>query len=325
MSLVLKAVYRIANKSEVCFIQGKQIGNDLTKGFVFNDFEKQKAFGISPDEFKSGTLDEVVENLTFQSHHKTEFESTSKDDYDFGFTIVQNEIKHAKISKTVLSRIIVLEKKIDALKLFRDLIQNYPNSHIFLTETPEGNLWIGATPETLIENDGDNIKTMSLAGTKKDLETNWGDKEYNEQKIVTNSIVSELFQLGIDPVIGDLETVKAGVVYHLRNLITFKASLSLYQIADVLHPTPAISGSPKAQALSTIKISENHKREYYCGFGGPVNLNNETHLFVNLRCAEISSNQVALFVGGGLTKDSVLEKEWEECDRKAESLLRFIK
>ena len=166
---------------------------------------------------------------------------------------------------------------------------------------------------------------MSLAGTKKDLETNWSDKEYNEQKIVTNSIVSELFQLGIDPVIGDLETVKAGVVYHLRNLITFKAHLSLYQIADVLHPTPAISGSPKAQALSTIKISENHKREYYCGFGGPVNLNNETHLFVNLRCAEISSNQVALFVGGGLTKDSELEKEWEECDRKAESLLRFIK
>ena len=41
MSLVLKAVYRIANKSEVCFIQGKQIGNDLTKGFVFNDIEKQ--------------------------------------------------------------------------------------------------------------------------------------------------------------------------------------------------------------------------------------------------------------------------------------------
>ena len=133
MSLVLKAVYRIANKSEVCFIQGKQIGNDLTKGFVFNDFEKQKAFGISPDEFKSGTLEEVVENLTFQSNHKTKFKSTSKDDYDFGFTIVQNEIKHAKISKTVLSRIIVLEKKIDALKLFRDLIQNYPNSHIFLT------------------------------------------------------------------------------------------------------------------------------------------------------------------------------------------------
>ena len=60
MSLVLKAVYRIANKSEVCFIQGKQIGNDLTKGFVFNDFEKQKSFGISPDEFKSGTLQKIM-------------------------------------------------------------------------------------------------------------------------------------------------------------------------------------------------------------------------------------------------------------------------
>ena len=51
--------------------------------------------------------------------------------------------------------------------LFLKLCENYTTSHIFLTETPDGDLWIGATPETLLEKKEGGYETMSLAGTKE--------------------------------------------------------------------------------------------------------------------------------------------------------------
>jgi isochorismate synthase len=165
---------------------------------------------------------------------------------------------------------------------------------------------------------------MSLAGTKQSKDIPWTKKEYEEQKIVTNSIVRELYKLNISPDVKELETVKAGAVYHLRNMILFESQEPIIDIANVLHPTPAISGNPKEQAIATIKIAENHSRSYYSGYGGPLNTNDLTHLFVNLRCASISQNQICLYVGGGITKLSDVEKEWEECERKAQSILNFL-
>jgi len=318
----LRVLYRLANSSEINLIEGLEEAG-ISEGFVFADFSREKTFTLKPNLQKIISRDEIAP-LDFSSIKKTDWQSTSRDDYDFGFTIIQNEIEHKHIHKAILSRKKVIDKKVNAVQLFLDLEENYNESHVFLIETPDDVLWIGATPETLLtEFDGD-FETMSLAGTKKDLETDWTSKEYEEQRIVTNTIVGELFKLGIDPVISDLETVKAGMVYHLKNKINFRSDKSVLEIAEALHPTPAISGSPKIQAISTIKIAENHNRDYYCGIGGPLSISGQTHLFVNLRCAAISENQICLFVGGGITKDSILNKEWEECERKAQSLLSYL-
>lgn len=317
----LKAIYRLGGSNEVFLIEGeKQDG--IQSGFVFSDFKSQKTFSISPEKLEKVDLANLS-GLTFNSNLETDWESSHQEDYEFGFTIIQNEIEHQKINKAILSKKKVFGCAINALELFKNLEAAYPNAHVFLTETPEGILWIGATPETLVTKNGQEFETMSLAGTKAE-EEEWTDKEYDEQRIVTNAIISELYQLEIDPEISDLETVKAGAVYHLRNKINFSANISAEKIASVLHPTPAICGNPKSQAMSTIKIAENHDRDFYCGFGGPYEMNGFTNLFVNLRCAAISGNQIALYVGGGITKDSVLENETRECERKAQSILKYL-
>ena len=317
----LKAIYRLSGSSEVYFIEGKK-QEGVFPGFVFSDFKRDKTFTISPENHKKVDL-AVFDGEIFAPKANTDWESSKQDDYEFGFIIIQNEIEHQKINKAILSKKKVFGKSTDAFELFKVLQKAYPAAHVFLTETPEGVLWIGATPETLLTKNGQAFETMSLAGTKS-LEEEWTDKEYDEQKIVTNAILSELYQLEIDPEIADLETIQAGAVFHLRNKVKFSADLPAEKIASVLHPTPAISGNPKAQAMTTINIAENHERDYYCGFGGPHELNNSTTLFVNLRCAAISSNQIALYVGGGITKDSVLEKETTECERKAQSILKYL-
>lgn len=318
----LKAIYRFSGKNQIWFIHGNSIENG-ENGFVFSDFSKKKAFCIQPEIHKV-ILKEEVNDLTFSSTNETNWESTAKEDYEFGFSIIQNEIAHKHINKAILSRKTVKEIKVDVVKLFIDLCENYKDSHVFLTETPGGDLWIGATPETLLEKEEGFFKTMSLAGTKAEESTEWTEKEFSEQRIVTNAIVAELFKFNISPEVSELETVKAGAVYHLRNQIKFKTTKSPLKIAESLHPTPAISGNPKQQAISTIKIAENHDREYYCGFGGLVHGDDIECLFVNLRCAAVSKNQISLFMGGGITKGSKLDSEWEECERKGQSLLRYL-
>jgi isochorismate synthase len=318
----LKVLYRSVGSKDIKFIEGLPKAG-IHDGFVFSNFKKNKTFTIKPEVYQSISSKELLD-LSFVTKKETNWESTLREDYEFGFSIIKNEIDHNKINKAILSRKKVKNQKVNLKELFLNLCENYISSHIFLIETPEGEVWIGATPETLMEKKENGYETMSLAGTKESNEADWTEKEFSEQRIVTNAILGELFKFNINPDVGKLETVKAGAVYHLRNRIKFDTKESTLTIANALHPTPAISGNPKEQAISTIKIAENHNRDYYCGFGGIVQNGEIENLFVNLRCANVSSNQICLYVGGGITKDSELSKEWAECDRKATSLLRFL-
>lgn len=328
---ICSAVYRLANETEFHFVTGEasSVENiEDCQGFIFTDFNRINSFLIQPDTSYSGSWEELkskIDQQSFSPKSNSEDESTPRDDYDFGFTIVQNEIDYKKISKAILSRKMVFNASTNTTQLFEDLANNYSDCHIYMVQVPNGDIWVGASPETLIEGNKELGTTMSLAGTKKDKETDWTEKEYSEQQIVTQTIKNALLQMDIQPEIHELETVKAGAVFHLRNVFSFPTiKHSIAEIAEKLHPTPAISGSPKEQAISTIKIAENHNREFYCGFGGPIQSNGKSTLFVNLRCAKITSNQTILFVGGGITKKSVLEDEWKECERKAQSLLCFL-
>jgi isochorismate synthase len=82
---------------------------------------------------------------------------------------------------------------------------------------------------------------------------------------------------------------------------------------------------PRKESLKLIRMLEKHNREYYAGFLGPVGINNQLTLFVNLRCMKVLADRLALFVGGGITADSVPEEEWMETEIKAETLLTVIR
>ena len=86
-----------------------------------------------------------------------------------------------------------------------------------------------------------------------------------------------------------------------------------------LHPTPAVCGLPPEEAHSLIRSAETHDRKLYTGFLG-INTADSLQLFVNLRCMEVSTTGHTLYLGGGLTRGSKLEKEWAETEHKARTL-----
>ena len=96
-----------------------------------------------------------------------------------------------------------------------------------------------------------------------------------------------------------------------------------FETAGKLHPTPAVCGIPLEKSRALILETEQHNRGYYTGFLGPVTAKSIS-LFVNLRCMQVLPEKCVLYVGGGITRDSEMEKEWLETEAKAETLLSVI-
>jgi len=123
------------------------------------------------------------------------------------------------------------------------------------------------------------------------------------------------------------ETVKAGSLVHLRTQIKGDIEKEgLRSLVNLLHPTPAVCGMPKEKAKQFILENENYNRSYYTGYLGELNMteNKNSHLFVNLRCMEIKNNIAEIYIGGGITKESNPEKEWEETVAKSNIMLKAL-
>ena len=141
----------------------------------------------------------------------------------------------------------------NALSLFKKMLSKYPTAFVYLWYHPKVGMWLGATPETLLQIKRNRLKTMALAGTQKFEETTeveWGQKEIEEQEFVTNSIVENIGDLDLDK--NDIlksgpYTVQAGKLLHLRTDISVKIDdkVKLERLIQAIHPTPAICGLPK--------------------------------------------------------------------------------
>ena len=237
------------------------------------------------------------------------------------------------LSKAVLSRVKCVDRPVDfePALFFLDLVQAYPQAFCHLINIPGAGCWAGASPEGLLRIDGKLATTVALAGTRNH-ETGhgvpWGQKEIEEQEMVTRHIQSVLLACGIkDYTLEGPQTVRAGNVEHLSTRFSFSPGPGKFDTGSFLqqlHPTPAVSGLPKDAALDLIRDTEKHNREYYAGYCGPINYGESTELFVNLRCMKILPRQLGVFAGGGLTGLSIPADEWQETEWKAKTLLTFI-
>ena len=120
-------------------------------------------------------------------------------------------------------------------------------------------------------------------------------------------------------------TVRAANLVHLRSDFTFKLADNnkIGDLLQALHPTPAVCGLPKREAFKFIVKNEHTPRRYYSGFMGPV-AQEDTHLYVSLRCMNIDGDVCHLYAGGGLLKDSVEEQEWLETEAKMETMKKLL-
>ena len=179
------------------------------------------------------------------------------------------------------------------------------------------------------------VKTVSLAGTQVFNENEkvvWREKEKNEQQIVTDYIAETLLKIADKISVSAPYTFIAGKLAHLKSDIQAEVSEQFKTdfLTNLLHPTPAVCGFPKANAMQFILENEKYDREFYSGFVGEWQKDfltfkpNNSDLFVNLRCAKIENKIAHIYVGCGVTKDSNAANEFLETQNKMQTILKVL-
>lgn len=255
--------------------------------------------------------------------------SSSRADYHIDFLNFHAQLREGVFQKLVLSRTqeMPMSSAIGADVLFERACRLYPRMFIALVYTPQSGLWLTATPETLLSGDGSRWQTMALAGTMAWSEqAAWSDKNLQEQRYVATYITRLLEQFTSDFSEEGPYTTRAGHLAHLRSDFRFTLlnNARVGELIQALHPTPAVCGLPKTEALRFILANEHSQRSYYSGFMGPFAVDAQTHLFVTLRCMQVFQDGYRLYAGGGLLKDSVEEQEWQETETKMDTMRRVL-
>lgn len=318
---------------------------------IFDENETFEEVAV-PNEF-----DADYRNLLTECHQHSEaenktriakFEGTETNERARFVKLVERGIEaiaEEKFQKVVPSRtkIINLSEDYDLISTFDKACELYPTAFVSMISLPHlGVVWMCASPEILVSQNANGIfKTMALAGTQsafdkdgnliKPSEALWRQKEIEEQAFVSRYIINCLKRIRVREFeeIGH-KTVIAGNLMHLKtDFLIDTNEVNFPQLAtvmlDLLHPTSAVCGMPKEPATQFILENEGYDREFYSGFLGPVNIKQESHIFVNLRTMKIQNNQATLYAGCGITIDSDAEKEWLETEMKCETLGKIFR
>ncbi|MEQ8927904.1 MAG: chorismate-binding protein [Fulvivirga sp.] len=350
------AINLIVDFNQTNFVESVDLESS-DSGFLLAPFDSSK-----PKIFinKQMHIKWEAERISVDAHNKEsqqflEYLQNYEDVQDYNFNLRQdtessenykslveesvNEIKAGNLTKVVPSRLrkIKFKGNFNHGQYFHQLVSSYPSAFISLTYTHESGIWIGATPELLIQTAGDTFKTVSLAGTQPFNEyqpladTAWTQKEIEEQALVSRYIINCFKKIRLrefdehGP-----KTIKAGNLIHLKTEFMVNMKETNFPelgttMLKLLHPTSAVCGMPLKPATEFLLAKEGYDRELYTGHLGPVNMNGHTAQYVNLRCFKIEEDHFTFFAGAGVTEDSNPEKEWLETELKMNTLLNVIK
>jgi isochorismate synthase len=282
------------------------------------------------EETSNEALETWIRSVHFEAENSETFEyEQTREEYLKEVSDLIRLLKTGELSKVVYSRVIALENLSgDGFNLFQALVKDYLEAFVYCFYIPGKAVWMGATPELFLQVQPGVLQTVALAGTRKISEESWSDKEYKEHEYVSRFIRGVLDHCSLnDRTESEIKSVNAGECAHLRTDFSIYVDLSgsdVDRLIRLLHPTPAVCGYPQKEALEEILGRERHERQFYSGFLGPVSATNQMELFVNLRCMKIGKECIELFVGGGITKDSDPEGEWDETVLKARTVMRII-
>lgn len=333
-------VYRFPKQNQICLALPIELLPDkAANSFWFAPFTvqsdaKEIILGVVDNEFLNERFIEHLKALPDQKILENDLpEETTKETYFRQFEEIQDHISNKRISKSILSRVIKekLPVDFDVVNCFTTLCADYNDAFVHLLYHPDAGIWLGATPELLIDKRDKELKIMAVAGTQAKHNGsvyNWRQKEMDEHNMVGFHIEQVFNRYGcVQTYKSRPYTIEAGRVVHLRTDYKYieHTSIPLKEFIFAIHPTPAIGGLPVEASIEVIHSVEEYDRRYYCGFLGETDFVTNALLYVNLRCMQIGHSEIAIYVGGGITAESDVHEEWEETVMKSKTMIEKLK
>ncbi|PTY04814.1 isochorismate synthase [Opitutaceae bacterium EW11] len=256
--------------------------------------------------------------------------------YEASVAAAVRRIAAGEFQKIVLARArdLTADDAFHPLQVLNGLRQRYADCYSFSFANGKGQSLIGASPERLVEVRSGTISTEALAGSARrgasaseDAALGSGllrsEKDLAEHAYVVQAIRRRLAPLGIDPTIPPRPVLKRlANVQHLQTPFraALPASVRLLDVLAELHPTPAVGGSPREQALNGIRELETFPRGLYAGSVGWLDSRGEGEFFVALRSALVDGAQARIYAGAGIVDGSQPEQELAETELKFRAL-----
>ena len=338
-------IYRLPYSSEAIRIEC----DTVTRFDSIDDIRGRKGFVMIPYDLESGHqvllfegpqhVTPITQQPTPNTQPPTQI-TQNPSLYAQAFSAFITALQKGEFAKLVLSRTSEWEwdnNEEELMTAFYRACNIYPRMMIYLAQIPGEGVWMGCTPEILVSGSGNHYRTMALAGTMSVPDTVpvknivWSAKNRKEQEIVADYV-----REAVSPYVRILEeegpyTSRAGQLVHLKTEFhlapmpdTRRPSPVIHNLIKALHPTPAVCGLPAKEAAAFIRKNEGYDREYYSGVVGMLDEDNETNLFVNLRCGHFHDGKATLYGGGGILKDSTLGSEWNETNWKMNTILQTL-
>lgn len=247
--------------------------------------------------------------------------------------VAVDEIAAGRYDKVVLARQHRLRPACTPAEALNRLAANYPNTFVFRFDAGPS-VFLGASPERLVSLRGGIVSADSLAGSRPRGDSPAEDdclaaellashKEREEHAFVVDAIRSALA-----PSCHDLDAPSAPVLMRLANVQHLHTAISgrarpgttVLDLAERMHPTPAVGGWPCEAALDAIRRLEGMDRGWYAAPIGWAGLDGEGEFAVALRTALIGPHGATLYAGGGIVAESDPQRELAETEWKLRPL-----
>lgn len=253
--------------------------------------------------------------------------------------IVSDLNSSSQLKKVVLARELRLyfDDSVQSEAVLSRLLTEQHESFIFAFES-NGDCFIGASPERLVKKQGRDVFSTCLAGSisrgKTEAEDQaLGEELLNDRKnLVEHQFVVEMIKEALEEsceqvILPDKpQLMKMRDIQHLYTPVVGKSkrATSLLLFVERLHPTPALGGLPKKEAVEKIRQVEKLDRGYYAAPLGWIDYKGDGEFAVSIRSGLIQGREASLFAGCGVVANSDAESEFLETGLKFRPMLRAL-
>jgi menaquinone-specific isochorismate synthase len=247
--------------------------------------------------------------------------------------------QQGRLEKVVLARQVCFTfgEPLDSLTLMQRLEEATPGCFHFYYQPEPGKAFLGASPERRFRRADGQVWSEAVAGTRPRGQTEADDarlaaelleseKDRREQYYVQQSILEELRSwcetLEVDTQLSEMTLARGRHLYTgIRGRLHPQVSTAV--LLEALHPTPAVGGYPRQEALVAIRNWEPFDRGWYAGPIGWIGA--ETAEFaVAIRSGLIDGSRLYLYSGAGIVEGSIPELEWAEIEHKISDFVNVL-
>jgi anthranilate synthase component I len=273
--------------------------------------------------------------------------SLGRDEYIHAVEVAKDAIAAGEAIQVVLARRQSFDlpndpatgRTLDGIDLYRSLRRVNPSPYLFFVRVPSFEV-VGASPELLLQVEGDRLTTHPIAGTRPRGATSEEDallaeqlqrdpKERAEHVMLVDLGRNDLGRVsrpGTVTVSKYMEVERYSHVLHLVSHVEgrLRPDLDALDALRSVFPAGTLSGAPKVRAMQLIAAAEGERRGLYGGAVGYLGYDGNLDTAITIRSAVLREGRAHVHTGAGIVAASVPEREFEETEHKAAALRRAI-